>query len=242
MPARRLPAEGLRRAAAVEGRHAEDALQPCAAQAQTWRSRDEPLRQAARARSAQGKPLRVGLIGAGKFGAMYLAQVPRRRACTWSGIADLSPANARANLERVGWKPRALRRHVARRRARQGRDARRRRLAGAGRASARSTSSSNAPAIRSPRSSTPGGVPPRQARGHGHRRGRRVLRPAARAQGRGGGRGLQPRLRRPAGADLRSGGLGARRRVSAWSPRAAATSGCRTSRSRRPKRCGATTA
>ena len=26
------------------------------------------------ARAAEGRPLRVGLIGAGKFGAMYLAQ------------------------------------------------------------------------------------------------------------------------------------------------------------------------
>ena len=28
-------------------------------------------------RENQGKPVRVGLIGAGKFAAMYLAQVPR---------------------------------------------------------------------------------------------------------------------------------------------------------------------
>ena len=27
-------------------------------------------------RAAQGRPIRVGLIGAGKFGSMYLAQVP----------------------------------------------------------------------------------------------------------------------------------------------------------------------
>jgi predicted homoserine dehydrogenase-like protein len=56
-------------------------------------------------RGAQGKPLRVGLIGAGKFGAMYLAQVPNTPGVHLAGIADLSPANARANLERVGWKP-----------------------------------------------------------------------------------------------------------------------------------------
>jgi predicted homoserine dehydrogenase-like protein len=55
-------------------------------------------------RAAQGKPLRVGLIGAGKFGAMYLAQVPKTPGVHLVGIADLSPANARANLERVGWK------------------------------------------------------------------------------------------------------------------------------------------
>ena len=56
-----------------------------------------------REREAQGKPLRVGLIGAGKFGAMYLAQVPKTPGVHLVGIADLSPANARVNLERVGW-------------------------------------------------------------------------------------------------------------------------------------------
>lgn len=55
-------------------------------------------------RAAQGKPLRVGLIGAGKFGSMYLAQVPRTPGVHLVGIADLSPDVARANLERVGWK------------------------------------------------------------------------------------------------------------------------------------------
>jgi predicted homoserine dehydrogenase-like protein len=55
-------------------------------------------------RAAQRKPLRVGLIGAGKFGAMYLAQIPRTPGVHLVGIADLSPASARANLERVGWK------------------------------------------------------------------------------------------------------------------------------------------
>ena len=28
-------------------------------------------------RAAERKPIRVGLIGAGKFGSMYLAQIPR---------------------------------------------------------------------------------------------------------------------------------------------------------------------
>src|SRR5438034_2402406 len=54
---------------------------------------------------ARGKPLRIGVIGAGKFAAMYLAQVPKTPGVHLAGIADLSPANARANLERVGWKP-----------------------------------------------------------------------------------------------------------------------------------------
>src|SRR5256884_7673505 len=56
-------------------------------------------------REAQVRPLRVGIIGAGKFGAMYIAQVPRTPGVHLAGIADLSPANARASLERVGWKP-----------------------------------------------------------------------------------------------------------------------------------------
>jgi len=55
-------------------------------------------------REAQGKPLRVGMIGAGKFGAMYIAQVPKTPGVHLAAIADLSPANARASLERVGWK------------------------------------------------------------------------------------------------------------------------------------------
>src|SRR2546421_7068740 len=54
-------------------------------------------------REAQGRPLRVGIIGAGKFGAMYLAQVPKTPGVHLAGIADLSPANAKLNLDRVGW-------------------------------------------------------------------------------------------------------------------------------------------
>src|SRR5216110_2022096 len=56
-------------------------------------------------RAAQGKPLRIGVIGAGKFGAMYIAQVPKTPGVHLVGIADLSPANAKENLQRVGWEP-----------------------------------------------------------------------------------------------------------------------------------------
>ena len=48
-------------------------------------------------------PLRVGLIGAGKFATMYLAQVPKTPGVKLVAIADLNPANARENLKRVGW-------------------------------------------------------------------------------------------------------------------------------------------
>jgi len=54
-------------------------------------------------RAAEGRPIRVGLIGAGKFGSMYLAQVPRTPGVHLVGIADLSPDGARRNLARVGW-------------------------------------------------------------------------------------------------------------------------------------------
>lgn len=56
-------------------------------------------------RAQEGRPIRIGLIGAGKFGAMYLAQVPRMPGVHLVGIADLSPDNARASLARVGWQP-----------------------------------------------------------------------------------------------------------------------------------------
>jgi predicted homoserine dehydrogenase-like protein len=56
-------------------------------------------------RAAEGNPVRIGLIGAGKFGSMYLAQIPRTPGVHLVGIADLSPVAARANLARVGWKP-----------------------------------------------------------------------------------------------------------------------------------------
>lgn len=56
-----------------------------------------------RAREAAGRPIRVGLIGAGKFGSMYLAQIPRTPGLHLAAIADLYPESAHRNLERVGW-------------------------------------------------------------------------------------------------------------------------------------------
>ncbi|WZB76561.1 Gfo/Idh/MocA family oxidoreductase [Achromobacter insuavis] len=81
------------------------------------------------ARAAAGAPLRVGLIGAGKFGSMYLAQVPHTPGVHMVGIADLSPANAHRNLERVHWRPERPPGALARRGARAGHHPRRRRLA-----------------------------------------------------------------------------------------------------------------
>ena len=58
-------------------------------------------------RAADNNPLRIGLIGAGKFGAMYLSQIPTTPGIHLLGIADLSPPRARENLARLGWSPRS---------------------------------------------------------------------------------------------------------------------------------------
>jgi predicted homoserine dehydrogenase-like protein len=50
-----------------------------------------------------GRPVRVGLIGAGKFGSMFLAQVPSTRGLVVAAIADLAPDRARAACRNVGW-------------------------------------------------------------------------------------------------------------------------------------------
>ncbi len=55
------------------------------------------------ARVEAGSPVRVGLIGAGKFGSMFLAQVPTSPGITVTAIADLAPDRARAACARVGW-------------------------------------------------------------------------------------------------------------------------------------------
>ncbi len=56
-----------------------------------------------KARAAAGRPVRVAVIGAGKFGSMYLSQAPRTPGVHLVAVADLSPDRARASLARVGW-------------------------------------------------------------------------------------------------------------------------------------------
>ena len=55
------------------------------------------------ARAAEGRPLKVGLIGAGKFGAMYLAQAKHTPGIHVVAVVDLNPDRARTSLARVGW-------------------------------------------------------------------------------------------------------------------------------------------
>ena len=54
-------------------------------------------------RAERGNPIRVGLIGAGKFGAMFLAQARRTAGIHVLGVADLHVDRARDTLRRVGW-------------------------------------------------------------------------------------------------------------------------------------------
>ncbi len=54
-------------------------------------------------RERAGRPLRVGLIGAGKFGSMYLSQARRTPGMRVTTVADLDVGRARDALRRVGW-------------------------------------------------------------------------------------------------------------------------------------------
>jgi len=55
------------------------------------------------ARVDAGRPVRVGLIGAGKFGSMFLAQVPSIQGLDVAMICDLDPDRAKAACRGVGW-------------------------------------------------------------------------------------------------------------------------------------------
>ncbi len=54
-------------------------------------------------RARERGPLRVGLIGAGKFGSMYLAQAKATAGIHLAAIADLAPGRAVDALARTGW-------------------------------------------------------------------------------------------------------------------------------------------
>jgi predicted homoserine dehydrogenase-like protein len=55
------------------------------------------------ARVEAGKPVRVGLIGAGKFGSMFLAQVPSISGIEVARICDRDIDRAKAACRTVGW-------------------------------------------------------------------------------------------------------------------------------------------
>ncbi|MBD8878827.1 NAD(P)H-dependent oxidoreductase [Roseibium polysiphoniae] len=54
-------------------------------------------------RAEDGRPVRVGLIGGGKFGSMYLTQARLTKGIQILGIADLDPQRLRTTLKRAGW-------------------------------------------------------------------------------------------------------------------------------------------
>jgi len=54
-------------------------------------------------RAEAGRPVRAALIGAGKFGSMFLAQAPHVAGLSVTHIIDLDPARARAACRTVGW-------------------------------------------------------------------------------------------------------------------------------------------
>jgi len=55
------------------------------------------------ARAADGKPVRVGLVGAGKFGSMFLSQVPTIPGLEVAVISELDLEKAKRVCRTVGW-------------------------------------------------------------------------------------------------------------------------------------------
>ena len=54
-------------------------------------------------RAADGNPIRIGQIGAGKFGTMFLSQVRLTQGMHLVGLADLMPERAKERLAGVQW-------------------------------------------------------------------------------------------------------------------------------------------
>ena len=54
-------------------------------------------------REKAGNPIQVGLIGAGKFGSMFISQCHRTAGMRLAGIADLSKERAIESLKRTGY-------------------------------------------------------------------------------------------------------------------------------------------
>lgn len=71
-------------------------------------------------READNNPIRVALIGAGKFGSMFLSQAHRTPGMRLVAVADLRPDAARAALTKVGWPASALQTPSIREACRQG--------------------------------------------------------------------------------------------------------------------------
>ena len=56
-----------------------------------------------RQKAAEGRPIRIGLVGAGKFGTMFLAQLRLTQGMHLAALSDLLPGRARERLIGVQW-------------------------------------------------------------------------------------------------------------------------------------------
>ena len=52
---------------------------------------------------SESKHVKIGLIGAGKFATMYLAQIKKTPGIKLVAVADIHPDIAKENLKRVDW-------------------------------------------------------------------------------------------------------------------------------------------
>ena len=56
-----------------------------------------------KAREEQKRPIRIGMIGGGKFGTMFMAQAQRIPGVHVLGVVDLDVEQARSNFMYAGW-------------------------------------------------------------------------------------------------------------------------------------------
>ena len=59
-------------------------------------------------REAEGRPVQVALVGAGRFGGLVMAQVTRMRGMRLAVVCDLAPQRALAAFGRAGVPPEAV--------------------------------------------------------------------------------------------------------------------------------------
>ncbi len=66
------------------------------------------LEGALRERQESGRPVRVAVVGCGKFAAMFLAQLRHIPGIEVAALVDLEPERVRARLREIGWDPTAV--------------------------------------------------------------------------------------------------------------------------------------
>ena len=164
-------------------------------------------------RKAAGRPVTIGLIGAGKFGLMFLSQVRQTDGMHLVGVADLNTARARSQLKLGCWPEEQYAADLDRRRAQARPHHRHRQCRRADHPSCHRGDHRGDRRSRRRHPLRDEGDRERQAHRDGQCRGGRRRRPDPGAQGAAGRRGLFAGLGRPAGADRRSRRLGACGRI-----------------------------